>query len=136
MAASTKTMRAITTRAMQRLKILQPGQVPDANEIAIVNDALNGMMHGWRKKGVDTEHTTLALGGTFPLDEAFEEGVSALLAVHMSPEYGKQVDAMTAHDARECWTDLLAEYVVMVTSASFDSVLTNLPSQRHLIGTG
>lgn len=135
MAASTKTMLAIVTGGYRRLGLLRNNETLEAEEAAIGLSALNGMMHNWRNYSVDIEHTSLDLADTFPLDEKYDDGVSAMLAVRVAGENGDEVPAQTARSASECWTSLLAEYGEFSSvTASFDAVLINLPSQRKLIG--
>lgn len=134
MAASTATMRDIVKGGMKRLGLLTLDKEPSGAEAAEYLTRLNGMMHNWRNMGVDITHTTLTLNGTFPLDEKYEEGVKAMLAVSIADENGKDLRPKTVDDAAECWKDLLAQYLDIAEEAEFDPALTNMPSQRLLLG--
>lgn len=136
MAASTKTMRDIVTRAMRRGGILALDQGPEAAEADEILAALNGMIFGWGKKGVIIpSYTAKTLNDLFPLDEAYDDGVTAMLAVRIADENGIALKPATVQAADECWKDLLAEYLDIAETAEFDPVLTNMPSQRLLLGS-
>ncbi len=128
------TMRDIAKGGLKRLGVIPLDQEPEAGELNEALTALNGMMFEWKNQGVDIEHTALELSDTFPLDPEFDRGVKAMLAVVMADEYGKDLRPKTVDDANECWKSLLAVYLPIAEQAEFDPVLTNLPSQRLLLG--
>lgn len=134
MAVSTKTMRDIVTSALRRSGLVPLDQEPEAAEAAETLTALNGMMTGWKKKGVDTSHTQKMLDDLFPLDDSYERGVTAMLVIEISDENGNAIKPATAQAADDCWKSLLAEFLAVAEAASFDAVLAHMPSQRHFIG--
>jgi hypothetical protein len=109
--------------------LLALGDTPTAAEAAEWLGALNGMMHGWKSKGVDTEHVTLTLSDDFPLDPEFEDGVTCMLAVRIAGQNGKQLSQQTIDSANSCWNALLAAYVT-APETSFDPMLARMPSLR------
>lgn len=125
------TMQDIVNGAYRRCDgLLGLGQVPTAEEATEALAALNGMMHGWKSKGVDIEHVTLALGAAFPLADEFEDGVTAMLAVRLSSQNGKaELSPQVTASAASCWSALYAAYVAAPES-QFDPSLSRMPSQR------
>lgn len=118
----------IVSRALRRLKITASGEDPSAQEAADGLAALNAMIAGWEADGVK-------VSGDVPLDARFEEGVVAMLAVRLAPDYGAEVSAGVLRDAENGWARLQAAFT-HVPLAQFDSALRNMPSQRYWMGVG
>lgn len=118
----------IVARALKRLRVIAPGEDPSADDAADGLATLNAMIASWEGKGVK-------VSGDVPLDARFEQGVIAMLAVRLAPDYGKQVDAVTASDAEDGWRALQAAFNP-VPKAQFDTALRNMPSQRYWGGVG
>ena len=78
---------AIVTRAFRKIGVGAEGETLTADQSADGITALNMMMHGWKLRGVDLEHTDLALTDTFSLTSEFEEGTVYMLASRLSPDY-------------------------------------------------
>lgn len=129
------TARDICTKAVRRL-IPAVGQDLSADEAGIVLDALNKMMSAWAVNGVDVNHYTMELETPFPLEEMFEQGVIALLAMRVAGDFGVTDDAIPSgvvRDADEGWSALQATYI-QPGKVRFDGGLARMPSQRLLEG--
>lgn len=71
---------------------------------------------------------TYAIGDTFPLPGQFEDGVTAMLAVRIAPQFGKEPSAGTVLRARDGKTAIFAAYMP-IRPVSVDAGLTRMPSQ-------
>lgn len=85
----------IVTRAYRKIGIGAEGEALEADALADGITALNSMMHGWKLRSVDLEHTDLEASDTFSLAAEYEEGTVYLLASRLSPDY----EAPQAFDA-------------------------------------
>jgi hypothetical protein len=112
----------IVTRALKRLKLLEPGETPAAEDAADGLAALNAMIAGWDADGLNVSPDV-------PLGARHEEGVVALLAVRLAEDYGKTPGSVLIRDADMGYQRLQNEYF-RVPTANMDSALTNMPSQR------
>ncbi len=118
------TTAALVTRAYRRLNIIRPTADPTAAQAQYGLDAFNEMVDSWIGSGVDV---TAAL----PLAAKYERGIVALLAIRLAPDFGIEVPALIALDARDGWLMLQSGYITAPT-ADFDDALKFLPSQRRL----
>ena len=119
------TMQEIVERAFRKLSVLSVDTDIDADSLAHGLLLLNDMMFGWEIFGIDIEHTTLAAGDTFPLEDKFIEGTAMQLAERLSPDY--QVPAPSA-DA--FFRQLQAAYLV-IAAAEIPTTLRKTSSQRR-----
>lgn len=81
------TARDTITRAMRLVNIVADGEAPDAAEAADGLVALNDMLHGWAKQGVDLGHIDLALTDDHKTHASWLEGIRYNLAVRLAAEY-------------------------------------------------
>lgn len=83
----TTTPRTQITRALRMLGA-DPDEVPSSTAMANGLEAWNGMLHGWKGKGVDIGHSDMAVDDdiSVELDPQFNEGSAALLAITLSAE--------------------------------------------------
>lgn len=116
----------IVKRALKRLGIVAPGEDVDAADASDGNAALNAMIAAWQNHGID-------IAPDVPIASRHEDGMVALLAVRLAPDYGKTVSADIRAEADRGWSGLLAEYH-RVPNAQFDPALTNTPTQVSYIG--
>ena len=72
--------------------------------------------------------TALALSDAFPLPAQFEEGVTAMLAVRIAPQYGTDPSQLTLRKASDGENALLAAYMT-IRPASADNGIIRMPSQ-------
>lgn len=77
----------IIKASLRKIGVLASGEAAQASEASEALEALNAMMHGWKLRDVDIEHTDLTLTSTFPLGSEYIEGTVYLLASRLSPDY-------------------------------------------------
>lgn len=104
----------IATKALKRIRVIASGETPAAADLSDAKDALDDMIAAW--EGVSLS------GDTLPLDKRFTQGIIAMLAVRLCPDYGKQPDAVLAQQARDGWLMLQAAFFA-VPQSSFDRAL-------------
>jgi hypothetical protein len=110
----------IVTRALKRLALVEPGETPAAADAEDGRAALNAMIAGWAADGIDVSPDV-------PLPAQYEEGVVAMLAVRLAPDYGKDPSVLLMADADKGMRRLEAGYI-SAPLASFDCALRNMPS--------
>lgn len=111
----------IATYALKRLRVIGAGETPAAADVADATLALNQMIKSWDAEGLE--------GEVLPIDDRYEAGLVAMLAVRLAGDYGKTVDAVLARDADDGWKRLQAAYIQPVTP-TFDWALIRTPSRR------
>lgn len=114
----------IAERALKRLSIVQGGASAAAQDVTDATEALNAMVNGWEADGVNV---------SLPIDDRFEQGVVAMLAVRLAEDYGRPVGEVLARDARSGWQQIQAHYI-SAPAVSFDYALTRTPSRIYLDG--
>lgn len=124
------TARDVVEKAFKRLSIVSSGEPLDAETMSDGLDALNGMMFSWKADGLTYEHTRLTFSDDFPLGEEFTDGVSALLAIRLSPDFVTGVvTPQLTREADNAWHQLAGKYFV-VEDVSFDPIFYNM-NRRH-----
>lgn len=118
------TVEDIVTAAYRKLSIVSEDETMSAAMLANGVDAFNRMLHGWKLRGVDVEHTDLAAGDAFPLADEFQEGTIYVLAGRVSPDYS----APANFDADDWFRTLQAAYIA-ITAATMPKALTRMPSR-------
>lgn len=111
----------IATGALKRLRVIGAGETPAAADVADATTALYQMINSWDAEGLE--------GDILPLDDRYEAGIIAMLAVRLAGDYGKQIDVVLAKDADDGWKRLQAAYIQPVTP-TFDWALIRTPSRR------
>jgi hypothetical protein len=114
----------IVTRALKRLNLVAPGEDPAAADAEDGLAALNAMLAGWQADGVNVSPDV-------PLPAKHEEGVVALLAVRLAPDYGKEASALVYADASKGMDRLYADYI-SAPIATFDQAIVNTPSRSTI----
>ncbi len=117
----------IVARALKRLNLVAPGEDPAAADAADGLAALNAMLAGWQADGIDVSPDV-------PLPSKYEEGVVALLAVRLAPDYGREPAAQVQLDAIRGRKRLQAGYI-SPPLAKFDLALIASPSKVNPITT-
>lgn len=84
------TMLDIVKRALVLAGVYAAGETPSAEDASDGVDALNDMLHGWKKQGVDLDHITLAAADTLPVDDSYLEGIRYNLAARFFEEFGTE----------------------------------------------
>lgn len=113
---------------MRRANLLQKGETAPAEDAEDALATLNMMMHGWKAKGADVQHSNLALNDAFSLPEEYHEGVVYLLASRLATEVGVPQPTADGFDVDSWWRALQAAYWTK-TKATIDSGLQRMPSQ-------
>ena len=83
---------SIVTRAFRKIRVSGAGETLTADDLEDGVTALNQMMHGWKLRGVDLEHTDLVASDDFSLSPEFEEGTVYMLASRLSPDFARPQD--------------------------------------------
>lgn len=125
----TTTVRDIVTRAIRFLGTNVAGTAPTAVEALHGVKAYNTMLHSWKGRGVDVGHIDQTINDEFALDPTHEDGVTALLAISLAPEYSAVVEPSVIALASEGWDALKAAY-------KSDETLTVDLGLRLLSGSG
>lgn len=118
------TVEDIVTAAYRKLSIVSEDETMSAAMLTNGVDAFNRMLHGWKLRGVDVEHTDLAAADTFPLADEFQEGTIYVLAGRVSPDYSTPAN----FDADDWFRTLQAAYMA-ITAATMPKALTRMPSR-------
>lgn len=104
----------ISTRALRRLGVIDSRQSANAGDIAAANDALNAMIASWESDWLS--------GDVLPLDARFEQAITAMLAVRLAEEYGKEPGQVLVRDAIEGWAKLQGAFFA-VPASKFETAL-------------
>jgi hypothetical protein len=114
------TARDIVEGALRRIGVVASNQPipPEMGEKTL--RALNAMMASWQTKGLSYVHGRMVMADAFPMPEAMEEGVTAMLAVRMTDDYAPEaLTPALRRDQREAWSSLCG-YFFEVPKAGFD----------------
>ena len=117
------TMADIVTRAHRKLGVIGRGDPLQAEEAREGIDALNAMMHAWKLRGVDIEHSDLALTADFPLAPEYVEGTIYLLAARLSPDFA----IPPSFDADDWFRGMQAAYLTL-PEVEVPTELSQMPS--------
>lgn len=113
-------------RALKVIGVTAGDESATAADADSALDTLNLMMAGWKLRGADTSHTTLALSDAFPLDVKYHDAVVTILADRLAVEFSRP-RTMQA-EADHLWRVLQGTLWTMPT-ATVDAGLTKMPSQ-------
>lgn len=119
MSTSAQVVRA----ALRRINVVSREEEVDPGDALDGIDALNAMIASWANKGV-------RLQSDVPLPARHKDGIIALLAVRLAPEFGKTPSQLLLADAEAGWEGLQADYI-RAPRSRFDGALTSFPSQRY-----
>lgn len=120
------TAEQIAVRALKRLGIPGIGGSLAAEEMQDSLEALSAMLASWEAEGVVA---------ALPIDDRFEQGVVAMLAVRVSEDYGKTVGQVLARDAAAGWQQIQAHYITPGT-VEFDPALSRTPTRLYVESYG
>lgn len=116
----------IVGKALRKIAVASIGQEPDAEDAAVALSALNDLMHGFKSRGADLEHTTLASADTVALSEEYHGALVDLLADRIAPEFSTvhphRADVLRARQA------IMAAYQT-TTALTVDPALQRMPSR-------
>jgi hypothetical protein len=125
----TTTVRDIVVGALKRLSQFDAASEPTAEDVADGLTAFNDMVLSWPADGLHTGVGEMILGQPLPFEDMHREGLKALLAVRLAPDYEMQVSAALADAANRGWTRLQADFLV-VEPSRVDAGLLCMPSSR------
>lgn len=112
----------IVTGALRAAGISAIDDVATADDASYGLGLLNDMMQAWTLDGMtlDPVFTDMALTDTFPLADAFREGVKYMLAARLNPAYSQP----QSFDSDGFFRKIQAAYTVIPDSA-IDTALTD-----------
>ncbi|TFH49493.1 MAG: hypothetical protein E4H01_04160 [Lysobacterales bacterium] len=91
------TVNDLVRRAMRTLGVLRAGENPKPSEAADAIATLNDMLNAWIYEGMDLEFVQDLTGtDTLPYPDDHIAAFRYNLAVELAPEFGVQIDAVTA----------------------------------------
>ena len=120
------TANEICGSALLMIGVAPVGQAADAADAALALDTLNNIMHGFKARGADLSHTTLAAADTFPLAAEYEGAMIDLLADRVAPNFGTMHPHQT--DVRRARQQIMNAYHVQAEQ-TVDPGLAQMPSQ-------
>lgn len=118
------TSAVLATRALRRIRVTAIGQDPSAAAQALAVQSLVDLHASWTADG-------LTVPG-LPLEERFDQGLVAMLAVRLAGEFGKAPDEVLARDARRGERQIRAAFFG-VPATRFDDAVIN---SGHQYGDG
>ena len=104
----------ISQRALKRLAVVTAGETAAAIDVQDATEALNAMIAAWEAEWLS--------GDTLPLDPRFEQGIIAMLAVRLAPDYGITPSPVLLRDADRGEENLRAAFFT-VPQSSYDNAL-------------
>ena len=138
-----RTIADLATRVMERLHVREEGEpISAANQASVVtafNDWLDGLFADGLTPYADetlttpvalVEGTTYTAASTFPLLDRHFQGVSAILAVDMAPEFGASVEPSTAKLEMQAWQRIRAAFFTAPKS-TLDRQLFRFPNRNN-----
>lgn len=125
----TTVVRDIIVGALKRLGAFDAASEPSAEDVADGLTAFNDMVTAWPADGLHTGVGEMILGQPLPFDDMHREGLKALLAVRLAPDYEMQVSERLARDARDGWGRLQSDFLIL-QNMRVDDGLRYMPSQR------
>ena len=106
------TAQQIATRALRRIRVVGAEDTVSAADMQAATDALDAMIASWEAYGLS--------GDVLPLSGRFDQAITAMLAVRLAEEYGKQPGPVLLRDATEGWGSIQSAHLV-VPASTFDS---------------
>lgn len=135
LAATTTTVREAITTVLRRLNVIPIEVAPTPNEASDALDAYNNLIYSWLTVGIDITPTIKTLDDVLGIPKAFEAGVIALLAAHISEAYGAPISTQLAALAQNGWETLQAAYIgVPHALAVFNGMLASWKSEGVDVG--
>ncbi len=115
----------VLTRAGRKCGIVADDEDMTAEIGANALIEFNDMLHEWKLRGVDLEHSDLVASDDFPLLPEFVSGVVHMLALRLSASYAVPI----GFDADDFFRAIQIAYLVPA-EATMPRSLTYMPSQR------
>lgn len=117
------TAQSIVTRSLRLIGAIESGETPSAEDAQDALAALNDMLHGWAKEGVDLGHGTVALGDSLIMHDSFHEGIRYNLAVRLAAEWGGVLRPEIVQIARDAFAAFQAHTLEFDDDLSVDRAL-------------
>jgi ribosomal protein L39E len=108
------TAQNVIQRALRLIGVLKPGEKPAPFDEAGALTALNEMLDGWERSGVDLTHTTLTITDAIALDASWIEGIRFNLAVRLAHEYERPVPEWVSVQAVDALTRFMGPLAQVV----------------------
>ena len=108
------TAQQIATRALRRIRVVGSEDTVSAADMQAATDALDAMIASWEAFGLS--------GDVLPLSGRFDQAITAMLAVRLAEEYGKEPGPVLLRDATDGWGSIQSAHLV-VPASTFDSGL-------------
>jgi len=87
------TVLAVVTRALRLLRVVDPTETPQAEDVATAIAALNPMMTRWEANGISIGWSPVSSGDEdIPAPAEAEQAITFNLAATLRPEYGVAMD--------------------------------------------
>jgi hypothetical protein len=123
------TVQDIVRAAYRKIGIVSTGENMPADYAEDGLFTFNAMLHGWKARSVDVEHTDLDLTDDFPLDAQFIEGTVYVLASRLSPDF----QTPQQFDADDWFRTLQAAYAT-VPALTVPAAVLRPPSREDREG--
>lgn len=128
------TTRDVIYRAMKEIRIIAPGEEPQASDVQDALQKLNSIMHGLANDGLTYTHTDLVLNDAFPFADSLIDPAVMWLAANIAGIFGQELTQKQYMDSKDGEEAVFAAYYT-VPASSFDAALYRLPSNRRYWGT-
>jgi len=102
---------SIIKRALRLARVIDAHTAMDANDAADALDTLNAMLAEWHEADIGLpDYSFDSLEAELASDAADREAIAYQLAVRLAPEYGAELDAVTAVMAADTMARLRLRY--------------------------
>lgn len=124
------TTRDVIYRALKEIRIIAPGEDPEAADTSDALAKLNGIMHSLVNEGLTYTHTDLTLNDAFPFADELIEPAVMWLAGNLAGIFDLELTQKQYIDAMNGEEAIFAAYLT-VPDSSFDKGVYTLPSSRR-----
>jgi len=103
----------LIARSMRLIRVLDPGEAPEASDYETSIVALNGMMTRMEANGTSLGWSNVTNpGDVIPIPPEAEEAIAYMLAIRIGPEYGVAPDPVISAAAGQGEAALLRDVLV------------------------
>ena len=104
------TANEIILRGLRRIGVVAEDAAATAVQANNGLTTLNSMMHEWKARGADVEHTDYILTSEFALGAEYVKATVDLLAVQLADDYSLDITPVLARNARAGWNAIYAAF--------------------------
>lgn len=124
----------LIARALREINVIAENETPSSEQGSQCLKKLNGMLELWKENGIDFGwYEQTATSGTAPVPDYAELCVTTNLAIICAPQYGAQVNPITAGVADRTYRTLLTK----AQREALDNVdMSHLPGGSGKFGDG